>query len=192
MNILRGCAALAAALAFGAGAANATVVTFDSLTGDGVVPNGYGGIQWGGNWSYFDGAESPYTPESAPERIYPNDIVADAIFSFSSPTVFDGAYFSGDPEVSVQFDLYLDGNLVATSGSLAPTATPAYLASGYNGLVDKVQVVDSVGSADYWVMDNVTYGVVPEPAAWALMLMGVGGIGAALRVARRGRIAIAA
>lgn len=191
--MLRNCAALAAALAFGAGAANAAVVTFDSLTGDGVVPDGYGGIQWGGNWSYYDDLDPPYTPASPPERVYPlGDDVANAIFSFSSPTVFDGAYFSGYPSVSVQFDLYLGGNLVATSGSLAPTATPTYLASGYGGLVDEVQVVDSAGSGDYWVMDNVTYGAVPEPAAWALMLMGVGGIGAGLRSARRGRIEIAA
>lgn len=39
------------------------------------------------------------------------------------------------------------------------------------------------------VVDNVTFGVVPEPSTWAMMILGVGGIGALLR--RRRSLAFA-
>ncbi|MBV8593432.1 MAG: PEPxxWA-CTERM sorting domain-containing protein [Caulobacteraceae bacterium] len=55
--------------------------------------------------------------------------------------------------------------------------------------------VDFGGSADYIAFDNITLGAssptVPEPASWALMLVGVGGLGAALRGSRRKAIAAA-
>ena len=35
------------------------------------------------------------------------------------------------------------------------------------------------------ILDNVTLSSVPEPATWALMLIGFGGLGAAMRVSRR-------
>jgi hypothetical protein len=55
---------------------------------------------------------------------------------------------------------------------------------------------------DFWSMDNVSYGTawqrvavdegplgVPEPASWALMMLGFGGLGATLRQQRRRAIA---
>jgi hypothetical protein len=42
------------------------------------------------------------------------------------------------------------------------------------------------------ILDNVAVAGVPEPAVWAMMLMGFGGLGVAMRRARRQGLAIAA
>jgi PEP-CTERM motif-containing protein len=178
--------AAAAALTI-AGAAKATVVTFDDLPGDGVVPDGYAGITWNGQWNYYLDSQPPYTPESSPTRVYDLPGVTGA-FEFSGPVVFDGAYFAGFESAPVTFEMLLGGVTVATSGTLAPSDVPAFLSSGYGGLVDTV-IVHSP-EPDFFVMDDVTFhaGGVPEPASWALMIAGMGLAGATLR---RRRVAMA-
>ena len=54
--------------------------------------------------------------------------------------------------------------------------------------VTSVQVTANASGTGYWGMDNLqgrNFGAVPEPAAWTLMLVGFGGLGASLRMARR-------
>ena len=50
-------------------AASATVINFDDL-GDGVVPDGYQGVTWFGQWTNFTEAQDPYNPHSPPGRVY--------------------------------------------------------------------------------------------------------------------------
>lgn len=178
-------AAIAAAVMGLAGAAGATVVTFDDLSGSGTVPVDYAGITWNGDWTYYDGPQDPFNPASAPTRVY--DVVNEGRFNFASPVTFDGADFAGQDFATLRFDLYLAGALVGSSSSLTTSATPSFLSSGYGGLVDEVRVVSQ--TPDHFVMDNVTYNtnpaVVPEPATWAMMLTGFFGLGAMLRTRRR-------
>jgi hypothetical protein len=164
--------------------ARADVITFEDLSGDGQLADGYHGITWNSQWAYYSDPQSPYNPHSGSERVYnlePNGTrPRDASFSFGAPVVFDGAWFAGFSFTSVSFQLYLGGNLVATSGSINPTDTPAFLASGYNGLVDTVTVDDNDPNQvyDFYVMDDVTFhgGVAtPEPAS--LTLLGLGALG---------------
>ena len=95
---------------------------------------------------------------------------------FPSLVRFDGAYFAGIESSTVTFQLYNSGSLVATSGTLIPSSTPTFLASGYIGLVDEVRVVSDAFRA----MDNVTYNTdietVPEPST--ILGLGLLGLGA--------------
>ncbi|MBN9658941.1 MAG: PEP-CTERM sorting domain-containing protein [Acidobacteria bacterium] len=171
MRRLLGCVLLLCAFSLTAPAA---VLTFEDLFGGGVLPSNYGGLTWSDQWSYYDFVQPPYTAASGVERLYNNDGTPPPRFSFASPTVFNGAYFSGSD--TAQFELYLSGNLVATSGAINLSDTPTFLASGYSGMVDEVRVLVSQGS---FVMDDVTFDektAVPEPTTIGLVGLGLAGL----------------
>jgi hypothetical protein len=102
------------------------------------------------------------------------------------PFIFDGATFSGYSGVT--FELYLGGNLIHTSMTLAdaigPDAyLPTVLSSGYGLAVDTVKVS---GVQGYYSMDDfsyhaVTVAAIPEPSTYALMFAGLLAVGIAGR-----------
>lgn len=169
--------------------ASATVLGFDDLGTDGYVPASYGGLDWSaGDWFAFGEAQDPYTAHSGDFRVTSGFGDADAAtaIKFVAPAVFDGAWFAGLSGATVTFDLYYQGQQVGTSATLDPSATPAFLASGYKGLVDEV-IVASPGQGSY-VMDDFTFTqAVPEPQTIALMLAGLGVVGTVMRRTRDSR-----
>jgi len=194
MNKLFFVATLGVALSVGAPAAQAaTVLNFDDIGAGGAVPANYGGLDWSaGGWSYYAGDNAPYTPHSGDFRAAMNwyddgDAAAGQASSavrFNTPSVFDGAWFSGLQGATVSVDLYLDGNKVWSSSTLNPSATPSFLSSGYAGLVD--QVVFRGPALYAATMDDFTFtAAVPEPAQYALLAAGLGLM--SLVVRRRGQ-----
>ncbi|MEK7428384.1 MAG: PEPxxWA-CTERM sorting domain-containing protein [Pseudomonadota bacterium] len=180
-----------------AGAATTTVINFDDLTGVGLVQEGYVGLKWSGDFSHYDLPTPQFPTASGQTAIYANyakyqpGAVSAPGFEFGEAVQFNGAYFSGNP-VGLNFRLYLDGQLVHETGSFAASDIATYLASGYSGLVNRVEVFGYSGS---WVMDDLTFttglsSAVPEPATWAMMIVGFGAAGSMVRSARRRRGAI--
>ncbi|WP_321472403.1 PEP-CTERM sorting domain-containing protein [uncultured Paludibaculum sp.] len=167
MGKLLSCALLVCAFS---ATAPAAVLTFEDLTGSGVVPIDYAGVTWDGFWSYYDSPQDPYNPASGVERVYN---YGTRQFAFATPVVFNGAYFAGTD--NLQYDLYLTGGLVASSGSIELSSTPTFLASGYSGLIDEVRVNATPG---YFVMDDVTFNAsaVPEPTSIGLVGLGLAGL----------------
>jgi len=186
-------AGLALSLTAGAASAATTIVLdFDDLTGTGQVPSEYQGVNFGDDFSYYDDPVLPeYPSRSGLTTLYSNydkykpGFSSTGIIRFDDAVRFDGAWFAG--HYDVVFDLYLGGQQVHVSNRLDLDSTMRYLASGYGGLVDEVRLYGNSGN---WVMDDLTYttgvtAAVPEPTAWALMILGFGAAGAALRSRRR-------
>jgi hypothetical protein len=172
-----------------AGFAHADVLTFDDLGSAGTVPLHYGGLDWSGaGWLAFGDAQPPFTAHSGNWRLATDFGIADAAseIRFATPTVFNGAWFAGLGGATVSFQLYAQGQLVASSATLDPNEVPAFLASGFAGQVDAVRV-HSPWHASF-VMDDFSFtSAVPEPQSW--LLMGLGLAALAARASRGNRTA---
>jgi hypothetical protein len=71
------------------------------------------------------------------------------------------------------------------SFAISPTTTPQFIGFTSTAPITSV-MIDSPGGYDFDLLTVSTIAAVPEPAMWALMLVGFGGVGGAIR-ARRSR-----
>lgn len=114
-----------------------------------------------------------------------------AAFTFTpTPTTQGGNYLAHDLVTGTGLTDFMDGNDV--SGSIiAGTALGAgYIM--YSGLTASEFHDSGNGLTDDVIAYTAGAGGVPEPAAWAMMLVGFGGLGAVLRRRRSSMLAAAA
>lgn len=177
-HFLRGVLAAAALAALASAASATTVLNFDDIAADGSVPLNYGGLDWSSaGWTVFSTPAAPYTPHSGAGRVSTGFLADDvsSLIRFTAPATFEGAWFAGLGGALLSFELYNGGQLVHSSASLDPSATPSFLSSGYAGLIDTV-VVKSANHGEF-VMDDFSFtAAVPEPQSYALLLAGLAGV----------------
>jgi hypothetical protein len=188
-------AAAAVALACVAQAGNAAVLNFDDLTST-TLPDwftaDYHGFRFGTNntattaWFFTDEVSPNYGASSGNQYVSTDfNLYSGAPFEATQGItsavdfVFNGAYFSGFDQI--RYQLYNNGVLVHTSADSALLdATPRFVTSGYNGLVDEIVIL---GTQGLYAMDDFTYNV-PEPTSLALVLLA--GVAGALTLRRKG------
>jgi hypothetical protein len=166
------------------------LVDFETLSGSGVLQDGYGGVRWNNDFSYADEVPPLYNATSGLKVAFNNYVKsvpgtrADVSFNFEAPVMFEGAWFSGR-QSELEFQFLKGGQLLATS-TLGINENPTQLV-GPNIGIDQVVIS---GISGFWVMDDLAFdtqlaSAVPEPASWAMMISGFGMIGVAMRSARR-------
>ncbi|MCU0840813.1 MAG: PEP-CTERM sorting domain-containing protein [Thiobacillaceae bacterium] len=167
-------------------------LTFDDLdasSGVETLPENYAGLDWDYStdwamgWQVWATMQNDYPAASAPNVVFAwsNSIGV----SLPMPAVFKGAYFGGSAQVG--YELSLAGTAVHTTSyvDIGSNGDPAvWVASGYTGLVDRVQVLTN-GNGQDWVMDNFTTAPVPEPETYLMMLSGLGMLAWAARRRKR-------
>jgi len=113
------------------------------------------------------------------------------VFNFDGATTIDNYSIGGAFGSQVIFPGDLVTSYISTSGSTTGVNQPfeTYSISFTAAQAGSVQV--GIGSTEASnvgpLLDNVSLsiGAVPEPASWAMMLVGFGGLGATLRTSRR-------
>lgn len=164
-----------------------TVVNFDELVGQNIVPDGYAGLNWDPNWWYYGWDQSPWNAHSPPNRIYS---YYPAWIGFSNPVYFKGAWLAGTDTQEIYFEGYKNGVKIGQSSTLTLSETPIFLDSGFSTDIDKVVVVCSSNFG--FALDDITYEDVinaPEfPSAFLPAAMIIGFLGAVLLIQRTTRI----
>ena len=181
----------------GAGSANATTIDFGSYpTGtaitslDGITFSLIGGQDSSGPPLIGYGGFPPEGLSNSTNVDYPTAEILD--FSFSTPTSGVSFYFNNYGDNGLSFYQAFDGmgNLLA-SGDVSSEDGFENNIIAASGIKD-LQFNNGEGGGNwYFAVPSITFGsAVPEPSAWALMTLGFGGLGFALR--RRARVAIPA
>ena len=161
----------------------ATVVcNFDDLGDQVAVPGAYCGASWSG----FTTAAN-FGATSVPNIAYTSSPVGvlDYAAGFTSLTFSAGVFAPGT--FSVYSGLGGTGTLLGSLTIGDPPASPsAFFSTGvsFAGLGKSVLVSGGTGQIGW---DDVTLGIgaVPEPTTWAMMLVGFGFVGGAIRSAKR-------
>jgi hypothetical protein len=193
-------------IAAAASAAASTTINFDDLdapsSGDQVVPNGYGGLNWT-NFNVFDAFDDPglkpsgydvawVSPNNVAFSAFPNDrptetISSDTLFNLNSAFMTSVWRDSLHVEV-IGFRTILGIETQIYDQPLTLSAT-AHTLETFNFVgVDRVEFTPSGGTfhdgykgdfGPYFAIDNMNVDVaaVPEPSTWFAAAIALGAIG---------------
>ena len=182
-------------------AAATTVITFDNLVSGDIAANDYNGVVFTGAsvLTQNDSLNAPFPPESPPNVVF--DYLDGTItLDFTANVSAIGAFITGNTNIT---ETIFNGTTVLGT---VDTGGANYIGSGggapndFLNLSSTTNITSAVftngeGVPNTFTMDNVTIvgdaitqNGVPEPATWALMLMGFGGLGAVLRSGRKAAV----
>lgn len=202
LKTLTSLVSLAAALVL-IGPASAKVVTFDNLTGEGLIPKGYAGLHWSSEFFYLDGETYPVSGTGytngvvSPPNVAYNGSGINVSFSRKTPFDLDSfditsAWRNG---MSVTVTGKLDGVTVDSTTFKINISGPTLETFDWDDIND-VSFHAFGGKSPFgphhgriFVLDNLTIGAaptlssnpavstVPEVSTWEMMLVGFAGLG---------------
>ena len=194
-------AAIAVALLLVQNSAQAVLLTFDDLPGDGsAVPIGYGGVDWS-NFNNFDGVNYANNPSGYENGVKsPNNVIFNnfgnpaSILESATPFALNSFYITAAWNDGL--NVRIDGSggqtrliVIDTSGPTLVTLDWANLASvTFTSGGGTSHDFPSGFNSEQFAIDNITInGATPIPAALPLFASGLAGFGwlARLRLRRR-------
>ncbi len=167
---------LAAALLGAASAADATVTfNFDDLT-----PGNSVGAYNGAVFNNFL-VQNGFGPTSAPNFAYNSDVTSglDYAAGFTSLSFTSGVFTPAT--VSVYSGLGGTGTLLGSITVTNPPSDPGAFALNTVTFSGSAHSIVVLGAAGQFGWDDIVLGSVPEPATWALMIVGFGLVGTVSR-----------
>ena len=187
-------AAMAATLAFGASAALATTIDLSTLPLGGFTSATFGDYQIADVSGYGSGS-NVFAATSGVHAL--GDTLADGSGAGYIITRVDGGAFNLD---SVTFGQALGDLGRVTLATYSDQEQPVFVvADGQTvapGITDRTDIFIDANTFDGGAVGISSFdvspfvgggaGTVPEPATWAMMLVGLGGVGFALRRGRQG------
>ena len=180
-----------AALAFATAPACAAVLTFDDVPLNGCSGVTTGGLSFTSGTSICTGSweNTPVSSNGTPALIYGYgslNIASTTGDPFSIGSFLAGiSYYSGLSTSTINYTLNFAGG-GATAGSfevgrgfgLINIGASNITFANFSGLSDGYVAIDNFDAA-------VSLPAVPEPTTWAMMLIGFGAVGGAMRSAKR-------
>jgi len=175
-------AAIAVALLLVQNSAQAVLLTFDDLPGDGsAVPIGYGGVDWS-NFNNFDGVNYANNPSGYENGVKsPNNVIFNnfgnpaSILESATPFALNSFYITAAWNDGL--NVRIDGSGGQTRLIVIDTSGPTLVTLDWTNLASVT-----------FTSDNITInGATPIPAALPLFASGLAGFGwlARLRLRRR-------
>jgi hypothetical protein len=170
---------------FGPGPQSNGGITWTSTNTDNVYESVYGytgtyGFQGNGSWNG--------TPMEGLNHSYDVYGVVDSMtFTFANPVKGFGGEIDWAPSSTpVTIAAYNSAGQLVDTLTLASGMSNLQTPDAFYGFEDNTADIKSFVLTDGFIgIRNIEIAGVPEPASWAMLLLGLGGLGAAMRLTRR-------
>jgi hypothetical protein len=178
----------------------ATLLTFEDIPEGTVAAGQYTGLTFTGGSVLTQGSalNPPFPPQSPPNVLYNylNDTIG---ITFSTLVDSISGYVTGNRAITLSAfnGATLLGSVSTSGANYTGVGTPNALLSLAFPVITSVTFSGVGGGSNTFTLDDVTVGGtiinnsgVPEPATWAMMLIGFGAIGLATRRRRQQNVMV--
>ncbi len=177
-----------------AAAASATTIEFATLSNNTVVSNQFAGVSFsvsggqgqdGSPLASSDWGGGSVELLNSTTSNYPSNAFLNIAFSSAQSGVsfrFNNYGTSEAGRGASSWTAYNASNTVVSSGFLGFTNDYSLQSVGGSGITSLV-ITNGTEGTDSWIfgVSELTFGAVPEPATWSLMIVGFGAVGATMR-----------